>query len=281
LSPEMSGPLVTADEVAEHRKDPGVLVADVRWIPDGTGRQRFEEGHIPGAVYLDVDEDLSAPPVGPGGRHPLPPPEFWADTMSRAGFADDDLVVCYDDAMGSHAVRLWWMLTVTGRRAAVLDGGLHAWARPLSTGPEPARSARGFSAKPWPRGPIADAEDVKRAIEGGTAVVLDARTEARFLGDEEPYDAKAGHIPGARSAPWDGNIDPKTQRFLSPVVLRRRYQSLKVDDAARAVVYCGSGVTSPHDVLAMVIGGLGMPRLYVGSWSDWISDDDRSVATGP
>ena len=132
MSPDLVGPLASADWLAEHRRDPDVAIADVRWVPTGDGRQRFEAGHVPGAVYLDVDKDLSGPPVGPGGRHPLPLPESWAETMSAAGVGDDDLVVCYDDASGSHAVRLWWMLTVTGHRTAVLDGGIQSWARPLA-----------------------------------------------------------------------------------------------------------------------------------------------------
>ena len=169
---------------------------------------------------------------------------------------------------------------MTGHRTAVLDGGIQSWARPLAVGPEPDRQRATFSPKPWPRGPIAEAGHVERAIADGTAVVLDARAEERFRGDVEPFDAKAGHIPGARSAAWTGNIDPETGRFLAPTALRRRYQELGVDDAARAITHCGSGVTAPHDALAMVVGGLGMPRHYVGSWSDWISDPGRPVVTG-
>jgi rhodanese-related sulfurtransferase len=198
--------------------------------------------------------------------------------MANAGIGDDDLVVAYDPAHGSHAVRLWWMLIVTGHRAAVLDGGLQAWSGPLEHGPQGARSPATFTARPWPADAVADADAVTAAPESGTATVLDARAPERYRGEVEPYDVKAGHIPGAVNAPWSENIDPATGRFLPSSELAARYGELGADGPT--IVQCGSGITALHDSLAMRLAGLPMPRLYVGSWSDWVSDPDRPIVVG-
>ena len=198
--------------------------------------------------------------------------------MSCAGIRDDDLVIVYDVSQGSHAVRLWWMLTVTGHRVAVLDGGLQSWVGPLETGDSTPRSTAVFSPRAWPADVIADADAVASALASGEALVLDVRASERYRGEVEPYDVKAGHIPGALNAPWSDNLDAATGRFRSPAELAERYADLGADQTT--IVHCGSGITALHDALAMQIAGLPMPRLYVGSWSDWISDPDRSVATG-
>ncbi len=276
---DLPTPLVTPGWLAVHIGEPGLKVVDSRWALDASCRAAFTQAHIPGAVYLDADDDLAAPPVATGGRHPLPAPVAFAATMSAAGIGDGDAVVVYDAAQGSHAVRLWWMLTVTGHRAAVLDGGLQAWGGPLEDGtrrPTPAV----FAARPWPEASLADADQVRAAIADESAVVLDARAPERYTGEVEPIDAKAGHIPGAVNAPWAGNLDPATGRFLAPEVLAERFEGLGAQGGESSIVQCGSGITALHDALAMRIAGLPMPRLYVGSWSDWISGPDRPIATG-
>ena len=274
------GPLVDADWLAAHLSDPGVVVADARWYADGSGRAKYEAGHIPGSLFVDVEADLSAPKTATTGRHPLPTPEAFAASMSLLGVGDDDLVVAYDDAGDANAARLWWMLDVTGHRAVLLDGGQDAWDGPLEMGPAPERPAAVFTAQPWPEDAVADAAMVDRLREDLSAVVLDARAAERFRGETEPIDAVAGRIPGARSAPFAGNLDPDTGRFLAPELLRERYEALGVGRAQEVVAYCGSGVTSCHDVLALRLAGFDRPRLYVGSWSEWITDPSRPVATG-
>jgi thiosulfate/3-mercaptopyruvate sulfurtransferase len=270
--------LVSSEWLADHLGEDGLIVVDSRWTPDGSGRAEFASAHIPGALYLDADDDLAAPPSGTGGRHPLPTPEAFAETMSRAGIGDDDAVIVYDASQGSHAVRLWWMLTVTGHAAAVLDGGLRAWDGPIQRGEPAARSSGVFAPTPWPAEAIADADSVATEVETGDVLLLDARAPERYRGEVEPYDLRAGHIPGAINAPWSENLDPETGRFRPPSELAERYRDLGADRAT--IVQCGSGITAVHDALAMRIAGLPMPRLYVGSWSDWVSDPQRPIATG-
>lgn len=277
----LSWPLVDADWLRQAMDDANLVVADVRWYPDGTGRTRFEEGHIPGAVFVDVDSDLASPKTRDSGRHPLPSPEAFAEAMERAGIDDESAVVAYDDAGGSNAARLWWMLSVIGHQAAVLDGGLQAWKGPLETGPSEPRPRGGvFTRRPWPEERVADTQAVDRLRKDPNAVVLDARAPDRYRADVEPIDPIAGHIPGARSAPWSENLDPETRRFRSPDELRRRYAGLSADGEKVVVAYCGSGVTSCHDLLAMEVAGIRGGKLYVGSWSEWITDPSRPVASG-
>lgn len=279
----LPGPLVDADWLARAIGDPALAVADVRWYPDGSGRARFEQGHIPGAVFVDVDSDLASPKTRSSGRHPLPSPEAFAQAMERAGIGDGSLVVAYDDVGGSNAARLWWMLSATRHRAAVLDGGLQAWRGPLEAGSSPTRAAEGqeFTPRPWPEDRIADANEVERLRRDPGAVVLDARAAERYRGEVEPIDPVAGHVPGARTAPWSENLDPETGRFRSPAELTRQYRARGVQEGKDVVAYCGSGVTSCHDVLALELAGIRGAKLYVGSWSEWITDPSRPVAEGP
>jgi thiosulfate/3-mercaptopyruvate sulfurtransferase len=170
------------------------------------------------------------------------------------------------------------MLDATGHRVAVLDGGIQAWSGALETGHPRGREAAAFSVGRWPAvGP----DDVVAALRDRTGPVLDARAADRYRGEVEPFDRIAGHVPGAVSAPWADNLDPATGRFLPPERLRERFTALGVSDASRAIVYCGSGVTASHDLIAMRIAGLGNGRLFEGSWSGWIEDGSRPVATGP
>jgi thiosulfate/3-mercaptopyruvate sulfurtransferase len=275
-------PLVSAGWLRKHLGEPGSVIADVRWINGGTAdqvRRAFGAGHIPGAVLLDVDRDLAAPP-GALGRHPLPDPGAFAATMCRSGIGGSVRVVAYDDAGGSLAARLWWMLDVLGHRVSVLDGGLASWDGPLETGGTTASpQAAVFAAVPWPREEIVDADGLVRILRGGEHAVVDARAGERYTGEAEPIDPVAGHIPGAVSAPWSDNLDPDSGRFLPADELRRRYGTLGAGDGA--VAYCGSGVTACHDLLAMRVAGIGSARLVEASWSGWVRDPSRTVAIGP
>jgi thiosulfate/3-mercaptopyruvate sulfurtransferase len=280
-SMELPGPLVSPEWLAEHMGEPDLVVADVRWVRNGSSREAFEAGHIAGAVFLDADDDLSTIGDGPG-RHPLPTADAFARTMGGAGIGNNTSVVVYDDAGGSHAARLWWMLDATGHPAALLDGGLGAWEGPRSIGPSaaPAVSAP-FAARPWPADRVADADAVIAALGTGSMVVLDARAGERYRGEIEPIDPVAGHIPGARSAPWSDNLDASTGRFLASRQLRELYERRGVRSGDDAIVYCGSGLTAALDLLAIRVAGFGADgRLYGGSWSGWIEDPSRSVATG-
>ena len=281
---ELPGPMVDAAWLAEHLHDPHLVIADVRWSlasPDA-GLRAYESGHIPGAVFVDLDADLSAG-AGDGkhGRHPLPASGAFAAAMSGRGIGDDHTVVAYDDANGSVAARLWWMLDALGHRAAVLEGGIGSWAGELETD-VPDRATATFSEKPWPSDAFADADAVADAIERGVPVI-DARAPERFRGEEEPVDARAGHIPGAVNVPWAGNVEADG-RLLPAGPLTDRFAAAGIDPAGNTeegpIVYCGSGVTACHDLLAMRVAGLPSARLYVGSWSEWSSDPDRPVATG-
>jgi thiosulfate/3-mercaptopyruvate sulfurtransferase len=263
------GPLVGADWLAAHLAD--VRVVDVRWYLDGrSGRDAYASGHLPGAVWLDIDRDLAAPASLADGRHPLPAPEQFAAALGRAGIAEGTPVVAYDDAGGSIAARLWWMLRVLGEPVAVLDGGLAAWDGPLTTD-RPVVSPVRRPARPWPAERFLTAD----AVAATGAVVYDARTAERFAQGDPAIDPRPGHIPGARSAPWAGNL-AADGRFRSPAELRDRF----AEAAGRgAVAYCGSGVTSCHDLLALELAGIENTALYTGSWSQWGADPARPAET--
>jgi thiosulfate/3-mercaptopyruvate sulfurtransferase len=289
MSPSRSaGPLVDARSLAAELAGgaPPVLL-DVRWRFGGPpGIESYRAGHLPGAVYVDLDTDLAAPP-GPGGRHPLPPAGDFTAAMRRAGVRAGGPVVAYDDAQATIAARVWWMLRYFGHdRVRVLDGGLAAWADaglPVTTD-EPGVAAGDFTAVAGHL-PVLDAAGAAALARSG--VLLDARAGERYRGETEPIDPVAGHIPGAVSAPTAGNLGPDG-RFLPPADLRRRFAGLGLaaggpdeGTAAPAVgAYCGSGVTAAHEVLALALAGL-PAALYVGSWSGWTADPARPVATGP
>jgi len=253
----------------------GVVLADVRWYTDGrSGRRAYDEGHLPGAVFVDLDRWLSGEGSPRAGRHPLPAPEVFAEGMGALGIGDDDRVVAYDDGGGVIAARLVWMLRVTGHEAALLDGGLLAWDGELERAPAQ-RPPAVFTPRPWPPERLADIDDATDPAN----VVLDARDRERYRGDVEPLDPRAGHIPGARSVPARENVDEKGR--LAPVdALRRVFEAAGVRDGASVVASCGSGVTACHDLLALEQAGLGSGRLYPGSWSQYSHARDRPVATG-
>lgn len=273
----MDQPLVSAEWLAAYLGD--VVVADVRWYLDGrSGREAYTKGHIPGAVFVDVDRDLADPPEPRRGRHPLPEPEEFARTMGALGIGDADHVIAYDDSGGSSAARLWWMLDATGHRAAVLDGGLQAWVGPLESGETRQRPAT-FTPRPWPAELVAEMEDIDRLRQDPKSLVVDARPPERYSGAFEPIDPRAGHIPGAWNAPWADNLDPHNGRFRDPEALRDRFAALGAGQPGEVAVYCGSGVTACHDVLALRLAGI-RAKLYPGSWSQWSADEERPGTTG-
>jgi thiosulfate/3-mercaptopyruvate sulfurtransferase len=266
----MIAPFVDAAWLAEHRAD--VVLADVRWYLDGrSGQAEFEAGHLPGAVYVDLDRYLAAPPDPALGRHPLPDPEVFAAGISEAGIGDDATVVAYDDAGGVVAARLVWMLRVLGVDAALLDGGLGAAGGQLETGPVEAAPAR-FTARPWPAERLAGIDELSDGI------LLDARDRNRFSGAFEPVDPRPGHIPGARNLPAREMLEGDG-RLLPPDVLHGQLARAGVSADDEVVSSCGSGVNACHTLL--VIEALGLPRgrLFPGSYSQW-SHTDRPVATG-
>lgn len=278
IDPSSLPPVVSPEWVLAHRAS--LVVADVRWYLDGrSSRAAYESGHIDGAVFVDMDTDLSdhSQPAG-FGRHPLPSPEQFAAAMSRLGIGDSTPVVAYDDTGGATAGRLVVMLRSLGRSAALLDGGLRAWSGPLASGAPTALGAAVFSVRPWPPERFATGDDVAGAAASG--VVLDARSADRFRGESEPIDPRAGHVPGARNAPWSANVDRETSRFRTPEQLRQHYAALGVADADEVICYCGSGVSACADVLGIEHAGFAPPRLYVASWSGWSSEMHRPVQTG-
>ena len=273
-------PLVRVDWLAANIAQPSLRVADVRWALAGPpGRERYEGGHIPGAAFLDADRELSSPGEGPG-RHPIPTPEKLAEVLGRAGIGDEHVVVAYDDAGGSIAARLWWLYRHYGHdgACAVLDGGIAAWT---DAGHALTPEQTAHPAATWtpgePRDDVVGTDEVAGMPRGST-LLLDARAGERYRGETEPIDPRAGHVPGAHSAPWAANLDGNG-RFLPPGELRARYAELGAGKRP-TIAYCGSSLSATHDLLALELAGIGGARLYEGSWSDWSSDPSRPVATG-
>ena len=254
-----------------------LVLLDVRWALDGsTGEHSYLAGHLPGAVYVDLDTELAAPASPAAGRHPLPAPEDFAATLRRVGITEDARIVAYDDTDGGPAARLVWMLRALGHDASVLSGGVHAWNGPLETGPVTPEPTE-VPVRDWPTESLASADEVA-AADG--AVVIDARAPERYRGEVEPIDPRAGHVPGAVNLPYAGNLDPE-RRFLPPEELRERFEAAGVTADGETVVYCGSGVTATHDLLALEAAGFPRVRLFPGSWSQWSTDPERPVAVGP
>jgi thiosulfate/3-mercaptopyruvate sulfurtransferase len=261
----------------------GSVLADVRSYLDGrSGQAAYEEGHLPGAVFVDLEEDLSGHDRPPGeGRHPLPAPEDFAAAMGARGIGDDTPVVAYDDTGGMTAGRLVVMLRMLGHPAALLDGGLAAHPGPLVTGPGERPVPRPFTARPWPHERLADADQVASLAASPEGRVLDARAGERFTGEVTLIDPRPGHIPGACSAPWSAVLDGTTSRFREPDDLFEYYSALGIDEQTDVVSSCGSGVSACMNVLAFERAGLPPPRLYVASFSGWSADPERDVELGP
>jgi thiosulfate/3-mercaptopyruvate sulfurtransferase len=269
---------VDAAWLGAHRDD--VVLADVRWYLDGrSGRAAYEAGHLPGARFVDLDADLSAPVKGgPAGRHPLPEPDAFAAAMGRVGIGDGTTVIAYDDSGGGTAGRLVWMLRALGQPAALLDGGLASMPDELEAGPTPSVTPASFTARGWPADALVTADELTAHIAAG-GIALDARSAERFRGENEVVDPRAGHIPGAASAPWTAALDG-SGRFRSGADLRDHFGALGAGPDAAVVCYCGSGVSACADILAVEAAGLPRPRLFVASWSGWSADPDRPVAVG-
>lgn len=277
--------LVSVETLQAHLEDPAWRVVDCRFslADPAAGRERYAQGHVPGAVYADLEQDLSAAP-GPGtGRHPLPGSEALAARLAEWGIGARTQVVAYDDAGGAFAARLWWLLRWLGHEAvAVLDGGVDAWVSGGGTlsRERPAPSAPASPAFQPQSGVALSAEEVRAGLSEGRILLLDAREAARFRGEVEPIDPVAGHVPGARNLPFAGNL-AADGRFLAAEALRARFAPVLGGAASEAVVHmCGSGVTACHNQLAMEHAGLHGSRLYPGSWSEWIAEPGRPVARG-
>jgi len=279
-----SNTLVTTEDLAAHLDDPNWVILDCRFTLTDTeaGRQAYEKAHIPGARYVHLDDDLSAPVSETTGRHPLPDPRELAEKLCGWGVGVNKQVVVYDDSYGAMAVRLWWMMRWLGHPGvALLDGGYPKWLRekrPVNADiPTPHKATCACLPEP---SQIVGADEVMRASREGDQIIIDARPDRRFTGEFEPLDPVAGHVPGAINWPFDENLDVDGT-FLPPEALRENYQALlKGKPTWQAIHMCGSGVTACHNILAMEIAGLPGSRLYPGSWSEWITDPARPVATG-
>ncbi|GAA2816189.1 sulfurtransferase [Streptomyces showdoensis] len=270
-------PIISVSElVSESAGATPPVLLDVRWTLGGPpGRPEYEAGHLPGAVYVDLDADLAGPP-GSGGRHPLPDVAAFGAVMRRAGVSAGRPVVVYDGGLGWGAARAWWLLRWAGHPdVRVLDGGLAAWTGELSKD-TPAPEPGDFTPEPGALG-LLDADAAASLARSG--LLLDARAGERYRGEVEPIDRIGGHIPGAVSAPTTENV-AADGRFLPADALRARFAALGAAEAPEVAVYCGSGVSGAHEVLALEIAGF-PAALYAGSWSEWSSDPARPVATGP
>jgi len=295
-TPLASALLISTGELAaELAQDPPPVLLDVRWRLAGPpGIDSYRQGHLPGAVFADLDRDLAGPP-GPAGRHPLPDPGAFQTAMRAAGVSRDRPVVVYDDGDAMSAARGWWTLRYFGHPdVRVLDGGYRAWTGgglPVSTD-EPGPAPGDFTAEPGQM-PVLDAAGAQAMAR--TGLLLDARAGERYRGETEPVDPVAGHIPGAVSAPTAGNVNPDGT-FKDPAELAARFAAAlspggrppgdpphggatRPPVPPRVGAYCGSGVTAAHEVLALALAGI-PAALYVGSWSNWVADPTRPVATG-
>ncbi|TDW93246.1 thiosulfate/3-mercaptopyruvate sulfurtransferase [Kribbella pratensis] len=269
-------PLITVEELRALGTAP--VLVDVTWNLAGPpGKEAYDSGHLPGAYFVDLDTELAAAP-GPG-RHPLPTATTVTETFRRIGIRSADTpVVVYDAANSMSAARAWWVFRYFGLTdVRVLDGGLAAWkaAGGEATVEAPADGAGTFTATPGHL-PVLDADGAAAVAAKG--ILLDARAPERFAGEVEPMDPVAGHIPGAVNAPTTANVD-ETGRFLPPADLQARFTALGVTPSTETAVYCGSGVTAAHEALALESAGL-PATVYIGSWSEWITDPTRPVATG-
>lgn len=276
----MTSPIIDVAALRTALVDPGSapVLLDVRYRLGGSQEDAYLAGHVPGAAFVDLDRDLAGAP-GSGGRHPLPDPDTLAAALRRAGVRRNRGVVVYDDWSSHAAARCWWLLRHHGHDdVRVLDGGWRAWTEAggaIATGPEDVAPGD-FVAGPG-RMPVVEADEVPSA-----GVLIDVRAPERFRGESEPVDPVAGHIPGARNVPTADTLDD-AGRFLAAEDLRARFARAGVGPDADVALYCGSGVTAAHGVLALEIAGLPgvAAALYPGSWSGWITDPGRPVATGP
>jgi thiosulfate/3-mercaptopyruvate sulfurtransferase len=276
--------LISVADLAGHLDDPNWVICDCRHDLADTeaGRRAWRESHVPGARFVHLDEDLSAPKSGRNGRHPLPDPERFARRVGELGISNSSQVVAYDASGGYYAARMWWMLRWLGHEsAAVLDGGWDAWRKaphPI-TDQIPVIKAARFTVRL--RSDVAyESAAIVANLGTSGALLLDARSPDRYRGENETLDPVAGHIPGAANRFFKLNLDADGG-FKPPSALREEFNAVIGARAPSDVIhYCGSGVTACHNLLAMEIAGLAGSRLYPGSWSEWIADPSRPVATG-
>jgi len=275
--------LISTDTLAANLGE--CTIVDCRFdLANGAwGREQYAAGHVPGAVYAHLNDDLSGPRTGTNGRHPMASDSALVAMLERLGMGNDTQVVAYDQDAGSYASRLWWLLRYAGHRAAaVLDGGFAKWVaegRPARSGPE--TRARATFQPSFDRGLALTVDEVARRSQDGHTLLVDARAAERFEGRSETIDKVAGHIPGARNRFFRDNLAPDGT-MLPPDVLRAAFTGVLDGRAPRdAVMYCGSGVTACHNLLAMEHAGLPGSALYTGSWSEWSSDPARPIETGP
>jgi thiosulfate/3-mercaptopyruvate sulfurtransferase len=278
--------LISAEELKREFSDPRLVIVDCRFSLEdpGLGRRQYQESHIPGAVYADLDQDLCSPVIlGKTGRHPLPSAENLAEKLEDWGIDSSSKLVAYDDAGGAMAAaRFWWLLAWLGHYAvAVLDGGWQAWLESggdTNSGEE-VRSSSSFIPR-LKRSLLVETGEITRRLADPEIKLVDSRAVERYLGEVEPIDPVAGHIPGAIVSPHQDVLDEQGS-FLPRDQLREHFKQLLGKTTAKdTIFYCGSGVTAAQNVLAMAHAGLGNARLYAGSWSEWITDPDRPVATG-
>jgi thiosulfate/3-mercaptopyruvate sulfurtransferase len=280
--------LVSAGWLLEHYQNPNIRIVDTRFTlgkPD-VGREAYEAGHIPGSVFVDLEKDLSAPvrPDRVGGRHPLPAISKLEEVFSKAGISNGHHVIAYDDpstGAGFYAAHLWWLLRYLGHdRVSVLDGGLPAWIAAGGTmvgSPPPLITTAVFRAHPRTE-MLVDADYVSN--RGENTVLIDSRAPERFRGEVEPLDWKAGHIPGAVNCNWAEGLKPGTGEWKGKTEQLHRLAAV-TDGREEVLVYCGSGVSAGGNLLALAIAGIeDNVKLYAGSWSDWVSDDNRPIETG-
>ena len=278
--------LISPQPLAERQQSPGLVILDCRFAledPD-YGRCSYAEGHIEGAQYADLERHLSGPVTkGVTGRHPLPAAESLAQQLRAWGINADTDVVLYDDGPGAFAARAWWLLAWLGKRDGVfiLDGGLKAWhgaGFPLSLD-APIIEAGTFNGTP-DNHLLLDAEHLQKRLGQPGLTLIDARAQPRFRGEVEPIDPVAGHIPGAQCAAFSENLG-SDGRFLPVEQLKQRFaDQLKGRSPDELVAYCGSGVTACHNLFALSLAGYPLGKLYAGSWSEWITDPQRAIATG-
>ena len=278
------GPLIDVDTLARHLGRADWIVVDCRFTltDPPAGRAAYERGHVPGARYAHLDDDLARHPGATEGRHPLPDPERFAATLGNWGIGRDHTVVAYDEASGAIAARLWWLLRWLGHeRCAVLDGGFAAWAdagRPMEL-EAPSVVPQRYEAR-RPRSDDVVATDALAARQAAGDVLVDARAAPRYRGEQEPIDPKAGHVPGALNRPFSANLT-SAGRFRPAAELRPELLDLLGGrDPSRLIAMCGSGVTACHLLLAMAAADLPGGRLYAGSWSEWIRSPARPIKTG-
>jgi thiosulfate/3-mercaptopyruvate sulfurtransferase len=280
----MFSTLLQPSDLMGHLADPGWLVLDCRFelADPAAGERAWASGHVPGALYAHLDRDLSGPVTPQTGRHPLPPPDMFAATLSRWGVTPGTQVVAYDASAGMFAARLWWMLRWAGHdRVAVLDGGLQAWLGAGGRLGPSVQQRQAVSFRPrWRHSMALTTAEVAAALDDQGQLLVDARGPERFEGRTEPIDPVAGHVPGAVNHPCARNLGPDG-RFQPPAALAEQWAAtLGSHPPAAVACMCGSGVSACHDLLALEHAGLSGARLYPGSWSEWVRDPSRPVARG-